>query len=340
MKLLILTTDPTTLTWKTLPKKLEYITDTINSAKNADWEVTVQYINTKPVMTNERVNATWLDALIKPFYKEGYDVVGLHMSNAQRKALGMKRGLGGSNPKTNTAWEQFYLWADENSTRYGKNRFTQNILHEFKHAFHQKTGVPDNTHAIDSETRDVSSSYKEMDYSLYPKREISLKDQVSVLSRIAKAWRSLLPLQVREVKAHPRLDFDYTVSQAYGAKNSAYKKSGHHIGTDWACPIGTPIYACFDGEVIKTGFTAVQGNYAYLKYEYKGNIYIDRCLHLNKKPVTRKVKRGDVFAATGSTGFSTGPHAHIDTWVDEIRIGDVNKTNWNVLTKDPDFIYG
>jgi murein DD-endopeptidase MepM/ murein hydrolase activator NlpD len=290
-------------------------------------------------MTAQRVNATWLDALIEPFYKEGYDVVGLHMSNYQRKKWGLLKNLGGSNPKTASVFGQFYLWADEDSERYGEDRFTQNILHEFLHEFFQKTGLPDTTHAVDSKTRDVAPLYKTINYKKYPTRGISLVDQVSILTRIANELRRLLPLN-RLVRAHPRFDFDYHVSQAYGVKNSAYKLSGRHIGTDWACPVGTPIYACFDGEVIKTGFTKAQGNYAYLKYEYKGNTYVDRCLHLDKKPVTRKVKRGDIFAVTGNTGFSTGAHSHVDTWVDEIRIGDVNKTNWNVLTKDPDFIYG
>jgi len=340
MKLLIITADKDTLKWKSLPRKLQVITNVINSGKNADWEVSIEYVHTTPVFFDGRILHEWLDAFIEPFFQKGYDVVGLHFSNEQRTQWGMKPTLGGSNPRSDKEFGQFYLWADEHSTRYGENRFIQNVLHEFKHEYHQQTGILDDTHTIDKRTRDVSNSFQKMDWALYQPVRQELKRKLSLYQQLAEAWRMVVALtNKKKPNAHPRFDFDYPVTQAYGVENSAYKLTGRHIGTDWACPKNTAIMAPFDGEVTKVGTTKALGNYCHFEYKYNGTTYVDRCLHLNKKPTKRTVTRGEMFALTGNTGFSTGYHSHIDVWIGQVDIASIDKYNWNLLTVDPDHIY-
>ena len=194
MKLLILTASKDTLKWKSLPRKLQVITNVINSGKNADWEVSIEYVHTTPVFFDGRILHEWLDAFIEPFFQKGYDVVGLHFSNEQRTQWGMKPTLGGSNPRSDKEFGQFYLWADEHSTRYGENRFIQNVLHEFKHEYHQQTGILDDTHTIDKRTRDVSNSFQKMDWALYQPVRQELKRKLSLYKQLAEAWRMVVAL--------------------------------------------------------------------------------------------------------------------------------------------------
>lgn len=94
-----------------------------------------------------------------------------------------------------------------------------------------------------------------------------------------------------------------------------------HEGLDLAGPIGTPIYAVIDGQVVYSG-NGIRGY---------GNIVVIRSpdiLHVyahndrNLVDVGEKVQRGDVIAEIGQTGHVTGPHVHF-----EIRIKDKNGKN-------------
>jgi murein DD-endopeptidase MepM/ murein hydrolase activator NlpD len=74
-------------------------------------------------------------------------------------------------------------------------------------------------------------------------------------------------------------------------------------GTDYAAPRGTPITA--SGTVIRTGYTAGNGNYVKVKHN---NTYSTQYLHV--KILVRRgqhVNQGDVIGRVGSTGLATGP---------------------------------
>lgn len=108
----------------------------------------------------------------------------------------------------------------------------------------------------------------------------------------------------------------YTVN-----KNSPYgwrvhpisgKKKFHH-GIDVAMPVGTPLTAPADGEIVHKGSGASGGYTLIIKHE--PNLYIVM-YHLEKPshlPKGSRVTRGQVVASSGNTGRSTGPHLHLET---------------------------
>jgi len=82
-----------------------------------------------------------------------------------------------------------------------------------------------------------------------------------------------------------------------------------HHGVDYAAPIGTPVQAVGDGQVIAAAYQRGGGNYVKLKHN---GVYTTAYLHLSKfgKGIKQGayVKQGDVIVYVGSTGLSTGPH--------------------------------
>lgn len=84
-----------------------------------------------------------------------------------------------------------------------------------------------------------------------------------------------------------------------------------HNGTDYATPIGTPVYATGDGVVVKAQKHALAGNYVVIKH---GREYMTRYLHLHRILVKKgdRISRGQKIALSGNTGRSTGPHLHYE----------------------------
>lgn len=88
-----------------------------------------------------------------------------------------------------------------------------------------------------------------------------------------------------------------------------------HTGVDIACASGTPIHAAADGVVIIAGW---QGAYGYtVVIDHGGGIstLYGHCSRI-LVGVGQTVRKGQVIARVGSTGFSTGPHCHFEKRVD------------------------
>lgn len=84
-----------------------------------------------------------------------------------------------------------------------------------------------------------------------------------------------------------------------------------HNGTDFAMPVGTPVLAAADGEIVIARYGPAAGNYVAIRH---GRQYMTRYLHLSRFVVKpgQIVKRGDIIAYSGNTGSSTGPHLHYE----------------------------
>ena len=87
-----------------------------------------------------------------------------------------------------------------------------------------------------------------------------------------------------------------------------------HKGVDFAVPIGTPVLAVGDGEVVQAKRSSGAGNYIAIRH---GRQYMTRYMHMKKLLVKPgdKVKRGDRIGLSGNTGRSTGPHLHYEIWI-------------------------
>jgi murein DD-endopeptidase MepM/ murein hydrolase activator NlpD len=102
------------------------------------------------------------------------------------------------------------------------------------------------------------------------------------------------------------------VSQAYGVKSNKYK-IGFHDGVDFACPIGTPIYAARKGVVTAGNWGADYGKHTVQRRTYplgtKNHLVYAHLSKVFTQPGD-KIKKGQLIGLTGSTGNSTAPHLH------------------------------
>ena len=103
------------------------------------------------------------------------------------------------------------------------------------------------------------------------------------------------------------------ITSRYGASSSIRKST--HTGLDISAVQGTDIKAVADGTII---FASYNGSYGNLVKIDHGNGVETWYAHTSKMyvEVGDTVSAGDVIAAVGSTGNSTGPHLHLEIRVD------------------------
>lgn len=117
----------------------------------------------------------------------------------------------------------------------------------------------------------------------------------------------------------------HRVTQPYGVANSAYRL-GFHPGTDYGSPAGTPIKATTDGKVVYyPGNNGGYGNVAAL-IRHTGDVVWHS--HLSRPGKTGNVKKGQHIGFTGNTGWSTGPHLHVEYRVGGNQNRPINFEKW------------
>ena len=111
------------------------------------------------------------------------------------------------------------------------------------------------------------------------------------------------------------------VTSPYGLR---WNGSDFHPGIDIANELGTPIVATADGVVEFAGWNS--GGYGNMVDINHGNGIMTRYGHASQVLVStgQSVKRGQVIAYMGSTGFSTGPHVHYEVHVNGQKVNPIS----------------
>lgn len=106
-----------------------------------------------------------------------------------------------------------------------------------------------------------------------------------------------------------------TVTSNFGKRiHPIFRTQGYHTGIDIANKAGTPIVSAFSGSVYEVGNNSAYGNYVIMRHSDTLYTFYGHCESVKVKE-QMNMRKGEVIAYMGSTGYSTGPHLHF-----EIRI--------------------
>ena len=114
------------------------------------------------------------------------------------------------------------------------------------------------------------------------------------------------------------------ITSTFGDRESPTEgASSNHKAIDIGASTGANILAAADGEVTISTYSVSAGNYIMLDH---GGGVSTVYMHCSQLLVSKgeKVKKGQVIAKVGSTGYSTGPHLHFGvrsggTYVDPLK---------------------
>ncbi|MEL6454283.1 MAG: peptidoglycan DD-metalloendopeptidase family protein, partial [Cyanobacteria bacterium J06623_5] len=139
-----------------------------------------------------------------------------------------------------------------------------------------------------------------------------------ILERVATAEAADLKIAREEALRAARAS-GKMLRPSYGPITSQFGSRFHpvlgysrfHAGTDFGAEHGTPIQAAETGIVIFSGWYGGYGNAVILDH---GDGMTTLYAHASRLNVTEgdTVRKGDVIAAVGTTGLSTGPHLHFE----------------------------
>jgi murein DD-endopeptidase MepM/ murein hydrolase activator NlpD len=110
-----------------------------------------------------------------------------------------------------------------------------------------------------------------------------------------------------------------TVSGFGWRRNPIFGGVQFHKGVDIATPTGSPVVAPADGVVKSSG---MKGGYGYCVFIDHGYGFETRYAHCSAILVSegQSIKRGDLIALVGTTGWSIGPHLHYEVLVNHIHV--------------------
>lgn len=126
------------------------------------------------------------------------------------------------------------------------------------------------------------------------------------------------------LKQYP-LKGKFRISSDFGHRTHPISgKSSTHTGIDWAAGAGTPIYAPAEGIVRKAAWNKIYGNQTILDIGDNRALMFGHQKGFAIEPGQR-VTAGQLLGYVGSTGWSTGPHLHFETWQNN---KPVNPLSW------------
>ncbi|SDF30426.1 M23 family metallopeptidase [Eubacterium pyruvativorans] len=115
-----------------------------------------------------------------------------------------------------------------------------------------------------------------------------------------------------------------TITSGFGPRRSPGGiGSTNHDGVDIGCPVGTAVIAARSGRVVRSCWFGGYGNY--VEIDHGGGVHTFYG-HLSRRKVGvgQIVSAGQVIAASGNTGASTGPHLHFGMHINGQRVNPLS----------------
>ncbi len=112
------------------------------------------------------------------------------------------------------------------------------------------------------------------------------------------------------------LNGEHVVTSAFGQRmHPILKKHKMHFGVDFKAPLGTPVMATSDGEIVKAEFREKYGNMIVIRHDDTFETLYSQLSEIQVK-VGQTIKKGEQIGLVGSSGMSTGPHLHYEVHKD------------------------
>lgn len=113
---------------------------------------------------------------------------------------------------------------------------------------------------------------------------------------------------------------NFVLTSPFGTRRSPFTKAlDFHAGIDLAAPVGKPIYAPADGQVVFAGRYPLRQSASWFRYGNlvsirHGERFITIFGHCEEVRVRsgQRVKQGEIIGVVGNTGWSTNPHLHYE----------------------------
>ena len=109
------------------------------------------------------------------------------------------------------------------------------------------------------------------------------------------------------------------ISSRFGFRSDPFTgQLAFHSGIDIGAPVGTPVYAWFNGTVLESNQTSGFGRQVVVR---QGDLQV-RYAHLEVVEVVlgQQIQQGQRIGTVGSTGRSTGPHLHLGLYLQGVAV--------------------
>lgn len=149
-------------------------------------------------------------------------------------------------------------------------------------------------------------------YNNFVQLQSSIAEEKDLISSLNNKADLLIPYWSSYPSIYPTWG---TISSYYGwRKNPRGYGMEYHKGLDMRNSHGADVYATGDGIVTKAEYSPSYGYFVEINHGYG---ITTKTAHHSRLCVTvgQRVKKGDVVAKIGSTGYSTGPHTHYEVLV-------------------------
>lgn len=147
------------------------------------------------------------------------------------------------------------------------------------------------------------------------------KNRMNALRELVRNYAMTVPTEELVAKLQILRPVDikrFPTSSDFGEREDPiHGGHGHHHGTDYRTPAGTPLSAQIEGQVFKVA--TYNGYGKTLIVSHGDGLLFQVYAHLDKVMVKKDqpVHVGDKMALTGNTGRTTGPHLHHELWIRE-----------------------